>query len=236
MKAMAEASIPALDRLEEALGYRFDRQGPILAALTHRSAAHESGYEEHYERLEFLGDAVLELVTSEWLFRDFPRAPEGDLARIKSHLVSAPVLAELARDLELGESLRLSPSEERGGGRDKESILADSLEAVFGAIYCESGYERTRDVIEPLLVKAYERAPEATPHDVKNRLQERLQAEGRALPEYRVIASFGPDHERIFEVECLIEGRCRGRGRGSSKKEAERRAAGAALEELEAER
>ena len=125
-----EAAIPGLDRLETTLGYRFDRQGPIVAALTHRSAAHESGYEEHYERLEFLGDAVLELVTSEWLFRDFPTAPEGDLARIKSHLVSAPVLADLARELGLGDCLRLSPSEERSGGRDKESILADGLEAV----------------------------------------------------------------------------------------------------------
>lgn len=218
--------------LESRLGHRFTDRELLQTALTHRSSAHQRGSDEQYERLEFLGDAVLGLITAQWLYRKLPQAAEGDLARVKSFLVSSGAIAEHARELELGELLILSAGEERTGGREKESLLADVFEAVLGAVYLDGGLDAARSAVEPLLEGDFERREELTGKDPKTTLQERLQAERRDLPEYKVVASEGPDHERTFEVECRIDGEVAGRGEGKTKKRAERRAAAAALERL----
>ncbi|HSM14022.1 MAG TPA: ribonuclease III domain-containing protein, partial [Thermoanaerobaculia bacterium] len=142
------------DPLEGALGHRFHDPGLLTLALAHRSGANEQGLPENNERLEFLGDAVLGLIAAEWLFRRYPDRPEGDLARRKAQLVSEGPLAEHARALELGERVRLGVGEERSGGRDKASILADTLEAVFGALWLDGGMEAARPAVERYLEAA----------------------------------------------------------------------------------
>ena len=143
--------------LEKKLGYRFRRPELLDAALTHRSYAHEQASDAHYERLEFLGDAVLGMVTAGWLFNAHPDWPEGDLSKRKGHLVSQPVLARHAAELGLGEALRLGVGEERSGGRRKASLLADVWEAVIGAVYLDGGLEAAAALIRPLLAAAVER-------------------------------------------------------------------------------
>jgi ribonuclease-3 len=222
-----------LTPLEQRLGFRFRRPELVDLAITHRSHAHESDRGGHYERLEFLGDAVLGLVAAEWLYRRHPELPEGDLSKRKSFLVSRPVLADYARTLGLGEVLRLGVGEERSGGRAKDSLLADSLEAVFGAVFLDGGFEAVRKVVHGLL-EAAERPAEQRHFDAKTRLQEVAQGRGWELPVYRLVEERGPDHEKVFIVECLLEGRPAGRGDGRSKKLAEQGAAAAALEALAA--
>jgi len=223
--------------LEARLGHPFADGELCERALTHRSGAQESAQDGEergsYERLEFLGDAVLGLLAGEWLYRRFP-ADEGELSKRKSYLVSEPVLAEHARALGLGPLLRLGVGEERSGGRDKPSLLADALEAVIGAVYLDGGLEAARRLVEPLLERgAAEYQLGAARRDAKTALQERLQADAGALPEYRLAGSSGPDHEKQFVVECWAAGRCIGRGAGSSKKRAEQEAAADALLRLE---
>ena len=220
--------------LEARLGHAFADAELFHRALTHRSGAQEgTGAEgDSYERLEFLGDAVLGLLAGEWLYRRLPAA-EGELSKRKSYLVSEPVLAEHARSLGLGPLLRLGVGEERSGGRDKPSLLADALEAMIGAVYLDGGLEAARRLVEPLLERgAVEYQLGADRRDAKTALQERLQAAGGALPEYRLAGSSGPDHEKLFAVECWADGRCIGHGAGSSKKRAEQEAAADALAHL----
>ena len=236
----AEPADPATKRrraLEARLDHLFADGELCERALTHRSGAQEGPQDGEerasYERLEFLGDAVLGLLAGEWLYRRLP-ADEGELSKRKSFLVSEPVLAEHARALGLGPLLRLGVGEERSGGRDKPSLLADALEAVIGAVYLDGGLEAARRLVEPLLERSaaeYQRG--AARRDAKTALQERLQAEGAALPEYRLAGSSGPDHEKQFVVECWAAGRCIGRGQGSSKKRAEQDAAADALARLD---
>ncbi len=218
---------------EERLGYRFRDETLLNRAVTHRSWANEQGSEDHYERLEFLGDAILGLVAAEWLFGEWPDLPEGDLSKKKAVLVSKPALAAHARRLGLGELLHLGVGEERSGGRKKSSLLADSLEAVFGAVYLDGGFEAARSVIQEFVAHAHETREKELPVDAKTRLQELTQARGRDLPEYRLVAEEGPDHEKSFRIECRVAGDLVGTGSGSSKKLAEQRAATAALETLE---
>lgn len=218
---------------EERLGYCFRTEELLNRAVTHRSWANEQGTEEHYERLEFLGDAILGLVAAEWLFGEWPDLPEGDLSKKKAVLVSKPALAAHARRLGLGELLHLGVGEERSGGRKKSSLLADSLEAVFGAVYLDGGFEAARSVIQEFVTHAHETREKELPVDAKTRLQELTQARGRDLPEYRLVAEEGPDHEKSFRIECRVAGDLVGTGSGSSKKLAEQRAATAALETLE---
>ena len=220
--------------LEKALGYRFRDPELLERALTHRSFANEQGLESHNERLEFLGDAILGAVTAEWLFREHPELPEGELTKLKSYLVSAEVLVEQAADLGLGEGLRVGVGEERSGGREKPSLLADGLEAVLGAVYLDGGLEPVRRVVTPLLERTLERRPRIHEADSKTRLQEEAQSRGWPLPEYRLIAATGPDHDKRFAVECQLRGEPAGRGTGRSKKVAERRAAAEALDGLAA--
>lgn len=226
---------PEADRrgLEARLGHRFRDPRLLEIAMTHRSWAYErGGEEENYERLEFLGDAVLGAVVAAWLYRRVDE-PEGELSKLKGLLVSAPVLAEHARSLGLGERLRLGVGEERSGGREKESLLADAFEAVLGALYLDGGIEPVRGLLEPWLARDLEALHRsAAVADPKTTLQEVLQAEGRPLPDYRVAAETGPDHDKTFTVECVIDGEVRGVGSGSSKKRAEQEAAGMALSAL----
>jgi ribonuclease-3 len=223
----------ALEELEARLGHRFADRGLARTALTHRSLAHERSTNEHYERLEFLGDAVLGLVTSEWLYRRYPESPEGELARRKSYLVSAPVLADFARKICLGDLLRLGMGEERSGGRDKTSLLADSIEAVFGAVFLDGNLAAARRVVQRFLEQAGVDHPEAVGLDAKTRLQELLQARGWELPEYRLVGESGPDHRKTFRVECRVQDRVVASGEGPSKKLAEQRAAAGALDALD---
>lgn len=229
-------------RLEKSLGYRFKRHELLDLALTHRSHAYERGREEHYERLEFLGDAVLGLVAAEWLYRAYPDRPEGDLSKLKSQLVNRLTLAEHARWLGLGGELLLGVGEERTGGRDKSSLLADSLEALFGAVYLDGGLAPAKRVIWSMLEQAPaisstqaapgEGQPGLVELDAKTQLQELAQAHGWPLPEYRLTGTSGPDHSKVFAVECWLLERCAGRGEGGSKKRAEQRAAADALSRL----
>lgn len=220
--------------IEARLGHEFGDRGLLEAALTHRSHANETGGTVHYERLEFLGDAVLGLVAADWLFRRRPNEAEGELSRLKSAAVSAPALAREAERLGLGAWLRLGIGEERSGGRTKASLLADSLEAVFGALYLDGGLPAARRVIEHYLERGCSAEPGAT-LDAKTTLQELAQGRGWELPVYRVTGETGPDHDRRFEVEVRVGGEIVERGFGRTKKEAQQQAAAAALARLRAD-
>lgn len=217
---------------EERLGYRFKRPDLLELALTHRSWANEKGVPEHYERLEFLGDSVLGLISAEWLYVRHPELPEGELSKLKAQIVSRPALAQNAEDLDLGSVLRIGVGEDRSGGRTKASLLADSMEAVFGALFLDGGLEAARKIIEPMLESAFEERATRTVTDPKTQLQEVSQALGWDLPEYRLTASTGPDHNKVFVVECWLAGELAGTGEGPSKKAAEQRSAEDALAKL----
>ncbi len=216
------------DDLEEKLGYRFSDPARLGEALVHRSWAHEQGSIDHNERLEFLGDAVLGVIAADWLFRSHPELPEGELSRRKAWLVSAPTLARHAARLGLGERMQLGVGEERSGGRGRASILADAVEAVFGAVWLDGGFEAARGVVERFLATAAEEAAEAAA-DAKTELQELVQGWGWELPEYAIVAEQGPDHDKQFVCEVRLRGDLAGTGEGRSKKEAQQRAAAAAL-------
>lgn len=186
------------DRRIPGIDYRFEDRALLEQALTHRSFG-----PGHYERLEFLGDSLLSMVIAERLYHQRPHAAEGDLSRLRSRLVRDVTLARLARELGLGDHLRLGAGELKSGGFLRESILADVVEALIGAIYLDGGFEAARRVIHELFSEHLSDLPDAdTLKDPKTRLQELLQGRGHALPEYRVIAETGADHAKCFEVEC----------------------------------
>jgi len=216
--------------LEARLGHAFADRTLLRRALTHRSASQESPGAASYERLEFLGDAVLGALAAEWLYQQLAEDDEGELSKVKSYLVSEPVLAAFALELDLGAVLLLGVGEERSGGRAKPSLLADAVEALIGALYLDGGLDRTRAFVAPLLRSGLDAWKSGAAHrDAKTALQERLQATGGEPPDYRLIATSGPDHQKNFVVECWAEGRMLGRGEGSSKKRAEQAAAATAL-------
>jgi ribonuclease-3 len=194
-------------------------------ALTHRSYAYEHGGLPTNERLEFLGDAVLGLVVTDTIFERHPDLPEGALAKLRASVVSTRALAGVARDLGLGKWLRLGKGEEVTGGRDKPSILADTMEAVIGAVYLERGLEGAtrlvRSLFDPLMAAA---AADGAAQDWKTALQELTAARGLGVPEY-VIAESGPDHAKAFVATAVVAGNPCGEGAGTSKKEAEQQAA-----------
>ena len=215
--------IAAEDALLARLGYRFADPTLLISALTHRSAGGINN-----ERLEFLGDAVLGLVIAEALFKRYPDASEGELSRLRASLVRKQTLAELARDLCLGDCLRLGSGELKSGGYRRDSILADALEAIFGAVYLDGGFAACAALIMSLYAERLERLP-ARPlavKDPKTRLQELLQGRRMELPEYRVVSVHGDAHAQVFEVECrslqLGEATL---GYGSSRRRAEQQAA-----------
>ena len=209
-----------LNRLQGAIGYRFNDPDLLREALTHRSFGLP-----HNERLEFLGDSVLGIVITEYLYRSFPDWPEGQLAKLRAAVVNAGALADVARTLGLGDYLHLGRGEESTGGRDKSSILADTLEAVFGAVFLEHGFVVAGDVVHRLFDPLIARSAElGAGLDWKTSLQEASAAAGLGVPEYRV-AEEGPDHEKHFSAEALLAGVPYGAGEGRSKKIAEQKAA-----------
>lgn len=234
------------DRLQEQLGYRFVRPALLERALTHSSAVPElragaaAGGQaeaeiEDNEQLEFLGDAVLDLLASEYLLHRFPDWSEGQLSRSRARIVNAQALELAARRLGIGDCLRLGKGEEKTGGREKHAILADALEAVVAAIYLDGGLAAAREVLRNVL---FEHALEDSgdrlwESDRKSALQEFLQRRGQPPAEYRIAGESGPDHQKVFVVEVWSQGECLASGEGNTKKEAEQRAAREALEKLE---
>jgi ribonuclease-3 len=219
------------DQMAERLGHRFTDSELLREALVHRSFLNEHPDEPgHNERLEFLGDAVLDLVVAEALMQRLPESAEGQLTRRRAAVVDEAGLARTARRLDLGSVLLLGRGEELNNGRERSSILADAVEALIGAIYLDAGFDAARsaalDWLGPVLDEA---AGEAAPGDPKTALQERLQSSGQGAPRYRVTAEHGPDHAKVFEVELSAGGAVLARGSGSSKKEAEKDAASRAL-------
>ena len=204
-------------------------------ALTHRSFAFENGQTEHNERLEFLGDAILGAIVTDLIYATYPDLSEGAMAPLRASVVNMLALAQIARDLEIGRHIRLGKGEEMGGGRDKDSLLADALEALIGAVYLESGIEAVREALVPIFRDRVAQAvAEGHRFDPKAALQERVVRAGHGLPSYRVTGS-GPDHDKRFEAEVFVAGELMGAGRGRSKKEAEQSAARQALAQLEDE-
>lgn len=222
--------------LEEKLGYAFKNKALLENALQHSSYAneHRGGGMRSNERLEFLGDAVLGVVTADYLFRKHPDLPEGDLTRLRAALVCEDSLYEVAQSLELGRHLKLGRGEEQGGGRRRPSILADATESVFAAVYLDGGMEAASELIHRVLLdKGREEAVEERRRDFKTELQELVQRKSGSTLGYRLVGSTGPDHAKVFEAAVLLNGEVLSTGTGHSKKEAEQAAAGAALEKLQ---
>ncbi len=221
-----------LGKLEQNIGYVFTDRQLLLQALTHKSFSNEqSEFVPHNERLEFLGDAVLELVISDWVFCHYPDIPEGGLTRIRAEVVSEKGLSRIARQLQIGSVMRLGKGEQQSGGSDKSSLLADALEALLGAIYRDSGFVAVGPVVE----RAFRAAIEESAilrygSDYKTCLQERLQGHYGILPEYLLAQVSGLDHERTFTMEVYFDGKLLGKGSGRSKKSSEQKAAAAALD------
>lgn len=226
------AEQPSPSALEDALGTSFRDPALRDVARTHRSYAFEQELEANNERLEFLGDAVLGLVVTDMAYRAFPELPEGELAKLRAAIVNMSALADVARDLRLGDHILLGKGEEMSGGRDKASILADALEAILGAIYLDRGLDAAGSLIKRLFrprMVAYVRGEGE--RDYKTILQELASADLRALPEYK-IAERGPDHLKEFTATVYLAGRAWGIGSGRSKKEAEQQAAHEAYRKL----
>lgn len=231
-------SLP-LNVLQERMGYRFHNEYLLKQALTHSSYANETGAHNHHllcnERLEFLGDSVLSLVTSEYLYRNFPNLPEGDLTRMRAATVCEDALASYSRKLGLGEFLSLGKGERNTGGADKPAVIADAFEAVLAAIYLDAkggsdGLFVVSEFLLPFIENAVKSLPDAGGYhtDSKSRLQEFVQKDKGQL-EYRQVGESGPDHNKTFLVEVYLDSNCIGRGQGHSKKTAEQAAARDAL-------
>lgn len=210
--------------LTQALGAEIDAQ-LLEIALTHRSYSYELGGLPTYERLEFLGDSVLGLIVTAELYQRYPDLPESRLSPLRSGIVNTAALADVARALGLGSHIKIGKGEESSGGRDKSSILADSLEALFGALYLDKGFEVTKSIILPLISPVIGSALEkGAGLDGKTALQELLAERNLGVPEY-VVRDSGPDHDKDFVAEVLVHGKVVGRGEGKSKREAEQIAA-----------
>ena len=216
---------------------RFRELERLEQAFTHRSWANESGSSlGNNERLEFLGDSVLGLVVAEYLHEQLPDQPEGELARIKSFVVSEASLSEISRQLRVDNYILIGRGEEYSGGRSKKTILADTLEAIIGAYYLDSGFPAAKRFVERLLVPEIDKVREDRhAKDYKTLLQEHVQKRMKTYPHYRVIQKTGPDHDRTFQIEVRINDRSYGPGRGKNKKEAEQDAARLAWTALQAD-
>jgi ribonuclease-3 len=225
-----------LKKLQDRLGYSFGDIGLLNTALTHSSYANEKGLprDEYNERLEFLGDAVLQMATSEFLYNRFRDKPEGFLTKLRASLVRGQALGPYAAGLGLGDFLLMGKGEEASGGRKRESILADAFEAVVGSMYLDGGYAAARDFINRYINEKICRLPSGgLGTDFKTALQEKVQASGGQGVQYRLVSEEGPDHDKTFRVRVCIGNRAYGEGTGKSKKEAEQRAAKKTLERLE---
>lgn len=224
-----------LEKLEEKLGLAFSDSNLLRTAVTHKSFPNENRRLKlkNNERLEFLGDSVLSLSISTYLFKNFRDAPEGRLAKMRAILVSSDALARKARELELSEHLLLGRGEEMTGGRERDSILADTLEAVIGAVYLEHGFQRVDDFIIDFFQSDIDKVRDGDyTRDYKTLLQEFIQQDGDNRPEYVVVSETGPDHNKSFAVQVKLGEEVIGQGQGSSKKDAEQLAARRALENI----
>ncbi len=225
--------MPTLSELQRRIACEFHDTALLEQALTHKSYSNENKLSYHNERMEFLGDAVLNLVVSEHLMKTCPDISEGDLSRLRAAVVSEPTLAAVAREIGLGEFILLGKGEGQTGGRDKDSLLSDCLEALIASVYLDSGQGPATALVLRLFGDVIKKTClSGGTLDYKTELQELCQERLRLLPEYRVVSETGPDHLKQFKVELSIKGEIYGRGAGRSKKEAEQKAARAALEKL----
>ncbi|WP_345979924.1 ribonuclease III [Sulfurimonas sp. HSL3-2] len=221
-----------MESLEKTLGYKFKDKQLLIEALTHKS------YKQPYdnERLEFLGDAVLDLVVGEYLFKKFPKSDEGKLSKIRASLVNEEGFNKLANVLKLGDHIFLSNAEENNDGRTKPSLLSNAFEAVMGAIYLEAGLVKVQKIVINLIEENYEEISlDSLFRDYKTTLQELTQAHFGVTPEYRLVGSKGPDHKKEFEVAVIIENKEYAKAVGKSKKVAQQEAAFIAIEILQKE-
>ena len=227
------------DELEHALGYDFRNRELLEHSLTHSSFAHEQnlGEVDDNERLEFLGDSVLGFLISNFLYKAHPNIKEGELSKLKAYLVSSANLVHYSERLSLGDYLRLGKGEEKTGGRGKPALLVDAFEAVLAAIYIDGGLESVRDVVDALFRHQIEDVDDSGERssNFKSVLQEDLQSRSRSPARYKVVEETGPDHQRLFTVEVVIDGKSIASGRGLTKKAAEQAAAEEALEVLRRE-
>ncbi|MGC9522272.1 MAG: ribonuclease III [Anaerolineae bacterium] len=230
---MGKSEAP-LARVQANLNYQFRDDSLLKLALTHPSYAHEhpeeGGEEHHNQRLEFLGDAVLDFLVAAWLYRTYEGFPEGPLTRLRATLVRTTTLANLARELELGQALRLGRGEAESGGYDRPANLCDALEATVGALYLDGGLDIIWSRLEPWFAQKAGRILEAESYvDAKSRFQEWAQAELGRTPAYQIVDEEGPDHAKTFTAQVLIDDEIAGQGIGASKRMAEQAAARAAL-------
>ena len=220
--------------LETAIGYRFKNISLLQNALTHSSYANERWHNslKSNERLEFLGDSILGMVVAEYLYKNFPDRPEGELTRMRADMVCEQTLAAVAARIELGQHLMLGNGEEQGGGRTRASILADAVESVIAASFLDGGMEAARRIIEKFILVE---VPVKKLHnaDYKTALQELVQKKKNQTLSYTLVGESGPDHDKSFDVEVSLNGQVIGVGSGSSKKRAEQMAAKAALESMQ---
>lgn len=228
------ADLRAVQELVERLGLPVKKMYLFARALTHSSYVNESQHaQEDNERLEFLGDAVLDFLAGAWVFHHFPEMAEGELTRLRSALVRTEQLASFARDLNFGPALRLGRGELSSGGRDRDTLLCDAFEAFVGALYLETSIDVCGQFIEPMFESASKQIfAKADLSDAKSRLQEYAQGQKLGTPAYVIVDKIGPEHARKFEVEVRLNGESLGRGSGSSKSAAEQEAASAALKSL----
>jgi ribonuclease-3 len=225
----------SLDQLQETLGYRFRDTSLLQRALTHPSYVNEHPEESigDNQRLEFLGDAVIDFVAADWVYRSYNDFDEGRMTRLRAVLVRTETLAHFAREVGIGEALRLGHGEEEAGGGERDANLCDAFEAVVGAVYLDAGMRAARATVEPFFGPVAETTlAQAADQDAKSRLQEWSQAELKVTPRYRIVSARGPDHAKTFVAEVLLDDRAVGQGTGPSKQAAEQAAAQAACQSL----
>lgn len=220
-----------METLENRINYKFKNIKLLKNALTHSSYANEirNGFSSN-ERLEFLGDSVLSIIVSDYIYKNFPNMPEGELTRLRSSLVCEKALCSFSREIGLGDYLMLGHGEEKGGGRQRDSILADAFEAVLAAIYLDGGIEPARKHVMNFVLREINRADDDSHKDYKTVLQEIIQRNPEESVSYILVGEEGPDHDKSFEVEVHLNSNVIGRGKGKSKKRAEQLAAKQALE------
>lgn len=224
-----------LEEFERKIAYTFSDKNLLILALTHSSYANETrkGSHENNERLEFLGDAVLDMAVSEYMYRHFPKMPEGELTKLRAAVVCEGSLAELSRKLGIGRALLLGKGEESTGGRNRDSILADAFESIIGAICIDGGVDAAIEYVLHFMVDCIEHTKSNFRNlDCKTHLQEVIQKISKVPLQYAIIDEQGPDHNKVFVAEVTHEGRVLGKGSGKSKKEAEQSAANDALEHI----
>lgn len=217
---------------EEKIGYEFKNKDLMMLALTHSSFAHENGKKEYNEKIEYLGDAVLELISSEYIFKNYPKLSEGEMTKARAYAVCEESLAEVANRYSFSDFLQVGKCEAKNNGRYRNSILADSVEAIIGAIYLDSGIENAKNFILPNILGRLEDFINKGNKDYKTQLQEILQVNGDIKIEYKIVDSYGPEHNKIFKAEVYAKGKLLGEGSGKNKKEAEMVAAKEAIKLL----